>query len=402
MRVLHVIAGMAPRYGGPLLSCLGLCYELARRGEQMAIYTTNIDGDSDLDTPLEQAVWDQGVEIRYFPVQTPRSYTLSLPLARALKTAIPQYDLVHIYSLYLFPPTVAAYYCRRYNVPYLVEPHGTLDPYLFQRHRGRKWLYERVFEWRNLNQAAAIRFTTAEEQELTRPLNLRAPGVVIPIGIDSPPDEGTIPVGTFHTAWPETQDKKLLLFLSRLHFKKGLDILTKAFGLIARQRDDVHLVLAGPDDQGYGVQVRDWLAAEGVLAKCTFTGMLLGKEKWAAFRDAAVFVLPSYTENFGIAVVEAMAAGVPVVISDKVNIWREVTDAGAGVAVGCDAQELCDALLPLLANPETGKVMGLRGRQLVEQQFSWDVIGDRMLQVYRQILEQRTPMRTGHRPDEQG
>ncbi len=389
MKILHVIASLAPRYGGPSKACLDLCREMARRGERVAIYTTNIDGNGELNVPLGLPVCRDGVEIRYFPVQPPRYYKFSLPLARALRTAIPQCDLVHIHSLYLFPSTAAAHYCRHYGIPYLIRPHGTLDPYLYGRHRRRKWIYERLFEWRNLNKAAAIHFTTVEEQELARPLGLKSPGVVVPIGMNLQDYDDAPPAGTFRAVHPEMHGQKIILFLGRLNFKKGLDLLAKAFGEVGRKRDDVHLVVAGPDDDGYGVQVRRWLKAEGVLEKSTFTGMLLGADKLAALRDADVFVLPSYTENFGIAVVESMAMGLPVVISNKVNIWREVVQAHGGLVVNCDVQEVGQALLTLLQAPALGKEMGKHGRQLVEERFTWEVVGEQMVQVDRQILSQR-------------
>ncbi len=395
MRILHVIASLAPRYGGPSKACLELCRELARRGEQVAIYTTNIDGDGQLDVPLDRPQWKDGIEIRYFPVQTPRYYKFSFPLARALKAAIAHYDIVHIHSLYLFPPTIAAYYCRRYGVPYLIRPHGTLDPYLFRRHRGRKWIYESLFERKNLNEAAAIHFTSLEEKELTRPLRIKTPGVVVPIGVDLPDYEAATPTGEFRAARPETQDKKIVLFLGRLNFKKGLDLLAKAFGQIGRRREDVQLILAGPDGDGYGAQIRQWLKAERVLGQTTFTGMLLGSQKMSAFRDADVFVLPSYTENFGIAVVEAMASGLPVVISNKINIWREVAEARAGLVVNCDVHEISNALLTLLVDPMRGKEMGKRGRRLVEKRFTWETVGEQMVQEYRQILSRRDFLTAG-------
>jgi glycosyltransferase involved in cell wall biosynthesis len=395
MRILHVIASLAPRYGGPSKACLELCQELARRGEQVAIYTTNIDGDGELDVPLGLPVCRGGVEIQYFPVQSPRYYKFSLPLARALRTAIPQYDLVHIHSLYLFPSTVAAHYCRHYGIPYLIRPHGTLDPYMYGRHRTRKWIYERLFEWRNLNHAAAIHFTTAEEQELTRSLGLKAPGLVVPLGVNLQDYADAPPAGNFRAVHPETHGQKLILFLGRLSFKKGLYLLAKAFGEVGRKRDDLRLVVAGPDDEGCGVQVRRWLEAEGVLEKSTFPGMLLGSEKLAAFRDADMFVLPSYTENFGIAVVEAMACRLPVVISNRVNIWREVGDANAGLVVNCDVQEVGQALFTLLEAPGLGREMGKQGRQLVEARFTWEAVGEQMIQVYEQILTKRHPFIEG-------
>src|SRR3989442_10257614 len=184
IRIVQLIGGLPPGCGGPSKACFELCRELARRGDDLAIYTTTIDGDGDLPVPLAEPQWIEGVQIRYFPVQWPRRYVFSPPLAKALKVAIPQYDLVHIHSLYLFSSLAAAHYCQRFGVPYLVQPHGSLDPYLYQRHRGRKRIYELLVERRNLNRAAAIHFTTEEERELTRPLRLEAPGIVAPVGLN--------------------------------------------------------------------------------------------------------------------------------------------------------------------------------------------------------------------------
>lgn len=386
MRILHVIWGLAPRYGGPPQVCLELCQELAQQGEQVTIYTTNIDGPGTLDVPLGRPVWDNGVEIRYFPVQTPRSYAMSRPLAHAVRRAIPEQDIVHIHMLYNFPSTVAAHYCRRAAVPYLVWPHGALDPYLFRRHRGRKWLYERLFEWRNLNRAAAIHFTAQEEEALVRPLGLRARGVIAPPGVHAERYGDGPGRATFAELWPETRGRRVVLFLGRLNFKKGLDLLAKAFGQLTRQRGDVHLLLAGPDNDGYGDAVRQWLETEGVLHRCTFTGMLVGSQKLAALSNADVFVLPSYTENFGVAVVEAMACGLPVVISNRVNIWREVAEAGAGLVVNCDASEVSRALDAVIEDPAARAVMSERARRLVAERFNWAAAGQRMVEVYHEIL----------------
>src|ERR1019366_5643046 len=131
----------------------------------------------------------------------------------------------------------------------------------------------------------------------------------------------------FARDWPETSGKKVILFLVRLNFKKGLDLLSKAFGAVDRTRSDVHLFLAGPDNEGYGKKGRQWLEDVRVLGRGTFAGMLEGERKDAAFAAADIFVLPSYTENFGIAIAEAAAAGLPVIVSNKVNIWREISDA---------------------------------------------------------------------------
>ena len=387
-----MISSLAPRYGGPPQVCLELCQELAQRGERVAIYTTNIDGPGTLDVPLEEPVWTNGVEIRYFPVRPPRGYALSFPLGRALRRVISEQDVVHIHSLYFFPSTVAAHHCRRAGVPYLVRPHGTLDPYHFRHHRGRKWIYERLIEWRNLNRAAAIHFTTLEERELTRPLGLTAPGVVVAPGVHPERYVGDDRAGrAFREEWAEVGDRRIVLFFGRLTAKKGLDVLAQAFGRLARQRSDVHLVVAGPDNDGYGQVVRRWLEAEGVLDRSTFTGMLLGSRKLAALRAADVFALPSHTENFGVAVVEAMACGLPVVISDQVNIWQEVRSAGAGVVVSRDAGQVARALADLLDDQDVRAAMGRRARGLVTEKFSWASAGARMVEVYRAIVARARP-----------
>ncbi len=385
IRILHVAWTLSPRNGGPPKAAVEMCRELARRGEHVAIYTTNLDGKGRLPVPLgEPVIGEDGVEYRYFPVRG--DYSLSFPFAAALRRAVPQYDLVHVHSLYRFTSTVACYYSRRYGVPYVVRPHGTLDPYIFYHHRLRKRVYERLFERRNLEAAAAVHFTAYEELELARSLGLRFKGVVVPLGVTLDSDETPVPEGMIRNYWPETRGKRILLFLGRLTYKKGLDLLVKAFGAIARRRDDVHLLIAGPDDENYGGFVEQWLKEERVAEKATFTGMLLGNKKAAALRGSDLFLLPSYSENFGIAVVEAMANGLPVVISNRVNIWREIREARAGEVVNCDAEELTRAVCALLDDEPLRRSVCAHGRTLVRERFTWEVAGKRLQEMYQQIL----------------
>jgi glycosyltransferase involved in cell wall biosynthesis len=328
------------------------------------------------------------VEIRYFPIQAPRFWGTSLPLALALRQKVPAVDLAHIHSLYLFHNLVAGHYCRRDATPYLVRPQGILDPFIYRRHRWRKRLMECWFENRNIRRAAALHFTAAEEAELAAPYTFGTPGLVVPLGIDY--DEFAVlpEPGSFRRRYPEIGDKPIILFFGRVNFKKGLDILAKAFGAVARRRPDVHLVIAGPDNEGWGARVRTWLDEEGVLSRTTFTGMLLGPDKFAVLRDANMFVLPSYSENFGLAVIEAMAAGLPVIISDKVNIWREVQAEGAGRVIPCDAPALADQILNLLDDSDTAAGMGQKGRALVQDRFQWPTIARSLAEVYGRIIDE--------------
>ena len=386
MKILHVIANLAPRYGGPPKACFEMARAVANLGHAVSIYTTNQDGPVELDVPINQPVFKDGVEIRHFPIQHPRFWGCSIPLARALRKAIREYDIVHIHSLYLFHNMVAAHYCRKYNVAYLIRPHGTLDPYIYKRHRLRKTVIELLFERRNIKRAVAMHFTTEEEKNLAEPYIFQAPGIVVPHGLDLSEYESLPEQGTFRTRYPETIGKKIVLFFGRLNFKKGLDLLVRAFASVAQVRDDVHLVLAGPNNESFGGKVRVWLKEEGVFDRAIFTGMLLGKDKLAVLRDADMFVLPSYSENFGISVVEAMACGVPVVISDKVNIWREVAASGAGKVASCDADRFAEIISELLDNPEAAKEMGEKGKALVKERYQWSSVALALEDAYRSIV----------------
>jgi glycosyltransferase involved in cell wall biosynthesis len=388
MRILHVIPSLAMRHGGPPKAAQELCRELVHIGHEVTIYTTDLDGNQRLDLPVDQPIrGEDGVVRWYFATQRSGLYGVSMSLIRAMRSNIRNFDVVHIHTLYRFTSTVAAHYCRRDGVPYILRPHGTLDPFLFHRHRLRKRIYEALFETRNLRNAAAVHFTANEEMRLAESLGLRFRGVVVPLGVDPKlPTNRDQLREQFSRDWPATRGKKVILFLSRLNFKKGLDLLAKAFGAVARARSDVHLFLAGPDDEGYGRKVSQWLSDEGALDRATFAGMLSGERKAAAITAAEVFVLPSYSENFGFAVVEALAAGVPTIISNKVNIWREVSDARAGLVVNCDADELARAILTLLDDGELRRDLGEAGRQLVAEKFNWPDIAVRMTAVYRDVI----------------
>jgi glycosyltransferase involved in cell wall biosynthesis len=185
-----------------------------------------------------------------------------------------------------------------------------------------------------------------------------------------------------------------VVYFGRINFKKGLDILARAFAKVARDRQDVRLVLAGPDTEGYGDKVRGWLAEGGVLEKATFTGLLEGDLRFAALQQADVFALTSYTENFGQVVAEAMASRVPVLISDQVNIWPEVKQSDAGIVVRCDVEATADALRTMLADPVRGREMGANGRRWTSEHLPWSVVAAQMARAYEDIAGDRVVLRS--------
>ena len=371
--------------GGPAKLAPEMCRALARRGHEVSLYTTNFDEGGVLDVPLDKPVMDGGVTTRYFPVSRPRRWKFSRPLGEAIRNEVKNFDIVHIHNLYLFHTWVTAHYCRKHGIPYLISPHGCLDPFIRRKSRVKKAVYHWLIEKRNLDRAAAIHYAAQFEMDLAHAaLSIQAPGGVVPYVVELDEYRNLPPRGTFRSRFPEVGDNLIILFLSRINFKKGLDLLARSFGLIARQRQDVRLVIAGPDNDGYARQVRQWLAEAGVLPYTVFTGMLTGVDKLAALADADLFVLPSYTENFGIAIIEAMACGLPVVISNRVNIWREVGEAG--VVVDCDVDQLAEAMRQMLDDPAGRKQLGAKGKRLVEELFPWEKVADQMIKLYQKIL----------------
>ena len=360
---------------------------VARRGHDVAIYTTDRELEAAEIPPLDRPVMRDGVELRVFHQHAPTVFATSLPLARALAGAVPRADVVHLHSLYLFHVWATARLCRRHGVPYLLRPHGTLDPYLWKRHRARKWVMERAFQDRVIRQAAALHYTAAEEMKLAEPYVHGTPGVVIPNGLDLSEYADLPPPGRLRARYPEIGTRRIVLFLGRLNFKKGLDLLIPAFAEARAADPDLHLVIAGPDD-GMRREVEGWVAKAGVGHRVTFTGMLDHQRKLEAFRDSAMFVLPSYSENFGIAVVEAMACGVPVAISDKVNIWREVAEAGAGLVGTTAVASVAEQIRRLARDPDAA-AMGARGRRLVEGKYAWNRIAADLESVYRSLAAKR-------------
>lgn len=390
MKVLFVISSLSLRHGGPPKACLETAESLNELGHSVVICTTEDLQNEDLS--ILSDLQNKGISIQIFPITWSRFFLtryfyFSLALAQYLKKNIAQFDIVYVYSLYRFPPTVGAFYSRNNKVPYIINLHGSLDPYLYRKNRGIKALYERLVELKNLNNAAAIHFTTQEERELVKPLNLKTKTIVIPLGIrlkDYMHDRKLA-----EKYFPELKGKKILLFFGRINFKKGLDLLVPAFAQILKDIPDLWLVLAGPDNEGYGEKVRGWLKEYKIEDKALFTGMLLGGKKGAILSLADLFVLPSYTENFGIAVVEAMAMERAVVISDKVNIWREVKEAGAGLVVPCRVDEIARACVTLLKDPQLALEMGRRGRMFVEARYSLEATTRELEKEFQKIMEEQ-------------
>ncbi len=388
MRILHVASSLAPELGGPSKACVEMARAVAARGHSVEIFTTDwgLEGKVDISgAPVPEGP----AAIRYFPVHSPRILKPSWPLAQALNRHVGSFDVVHLHSLYLFHDWVTPRACRRAGVPYIVRPHGTLDPYIRRRHRWRKAIAEALFQNRVMREAAAIHYTAEDEMRLAAPFAQGTRGVVVPLGIDVDTYQALPDPYVFRARYPETGSRRIVLFMSRLHEKKGLDLLVPAFARVIASRPDLHLVVAGPDD-GVGGALRRWIAEAGLSGRASVVGMLSGADKLAALSAASLFVLPSYSENFGVVVLEAMAAGLPVLISDKINIWREIADAAAGLVVAPDADALEAGMARLLDQPEMAARMGRAGRRLAETRFAWPGVAAELERLYAEIASRRS------------
>ena len=388
MKILHLVQCYTPayRYGGPIKSVHELNKWLVRRGIEVAVYTTNIDGPYKLDVPLNQEVIIDGVKVYYFPIIF-RPWQYSFSLHRALAKNLKYFDAVHITSVFLSASTLGAYYAKKFNKPYVISPRGSLMKEPLQKKSSlKKRIYISLFEKRNLKAADAIHFTVEAEKDeyLKAGLPLKK-GIVIPNGLDLEEFKEITPSGAFRKKWNIDSQKKVVLFLSRLNWKKGLDTLIPAFAEVVEKEPKAILAIVGNDDEGYRKKVEFLISNFQLKDKVIFTGMLLGKDKLAAFRESDVFVLPSYAENFGMAVLEAMYLGLPVIITKNVGIAPSVSRGGAGIVVNKDEKEVSEAILKILNNPSLAKKMGQCGRQLVQKEFSPVSVAEKFVELYNEL-----------------
>ena len=392
MRIMHVISYTTPEAGGSVLLALNLARRLAGRGHEVAVYTTNQRFPKGVeDVPLDRPVDMDGVAIHYFPCEF-GPMLISRRMGAAFARDMTSFDVVHSHGIYRYPQIAAGHYARRAGVPYIVRPHGSLDPFVYNQKERRlfKRVFERLFMYRYLNSAALLHFTDQEELERIRFLGLQSEPVVVPNGIDTAIYHRPDLEGRFR-ALHGLGDRKILLHLGRIARQKGLDITVRAFAKLRHEHPDAVLVIAGPDNTGFTATVDGWIADAGVGDAVLYTGMLTGETKLAALVDADLFVSPSYFENFGTTVVEAMAAGTPVAISDQVYIWREIVEPGAGLATPLDVEAFAAALSAILADPGRCRAMGERAFTVARQRFDWNSVLPGIEAAYATAIARRHP-----------
>jgi glycosyltransferase involved in cell wall biosynthesis len=394
LRVLQIVPSISLVYGGPSQMVMGLSAALAQAGVEVTVLTTDSNGDAGqppLDVPLNQPVQQNGYQILYFRCSPFRRYKFSLDLLRWLYGHAGEFDLAHIHALFSPVSTAAATVARQKKLPYLLRPLGTLDPADLQKKKRLKQIYAGLLERPNLGGAAAIHFTSVQEAKVSERFGTLTKDVVIPLGVQLPspmPGQG---LARAQLGIPES--RPLVLFMSRIDPKKGLNLLIPALEALLAEGLDFHFVLAGtnPQDPGYENKILEQVQASALGDRTTITGFVSGDFKASLLQDADLFVLPSYYENFGIAVAEAMAAGTPVVISDRVYIWEDVRDAAAGWVAPCEVEALTFALRSPLMEAAERHRRGLNAQAYAQKHYTWSAIAQQTIQVYQQILATHAP-----------
>jgi len=379
---------------------LGLSAALAAKNIDVTILTTDSNGDIGqlpLDVPLNEPIQQNGYQIIYFRCYPWRRYKFSFSLLQWLNENARQFDLAHLHALFSPVTTLAATIARYHHLPYIIRPCGMLDPADLQKKKRLKQIYAALLERPNLAGAAAIHFTSKEEAKISERFGLNFTGKMpVPRDLGSTgkmpvPRDLVIPLGVtaglFRKRWRESQ-VPIILFMSRIAPKKGLDLLIPALENILGSGIEFHFILAGsnPQDADYETKIKVQIHNSSLAKYTTITGFVSGDLKVELLTKADLFVLPSYYENFGIAVAEAMTAGVPVVISDRIHIAEDIQQAEAGWVEALEVGAIANSIKSALLNPQERERRGLNGKEYAQKHYNWEAIAQQTIDAYQQIL----------------
>ena len=379
MKLLHVVPSYLPavRYGGPIYSVHALCKALVRLGHEVEVFTTNVDGPGVSPVPVATPVDIDGVKVTYFATGVGRRIYRSPGMAAALGERARSFDAIHMHSVFLWPTTAAARAARKYGVPYLISPRGMLVPDLIRKKSTSiKTAWIKLFEARNIAGAAAVHVTSDVEAEEFRKMGLAARRIVVVAnGVDAPGEIAN------RGRQAQRSPRPSVLSLGRINWKKGLDRLVRAMPHVENAR----LLIVGNDEEGYQPKLERIARELGVASRVEYVGAAHGDAKWELMAGADVFVLASHSENFGNVVLEAMACGVPVVVTPEVGIASAVKTCDAGLVVDGKPETLGRAIGALLASPDERLRLGVNGRRCVAEHFSWEAIAKTMSATYAEV-----------------
>jgi glycosyltransferase involved in cell wall biosynthesis len=377
IRSLDVLTHIDPRYGGMSVAVAGLSRATAGTGRCAAKLAAVCDAGERSDLARQN-----GFQFVRIPFDGPRPLA-DVRMKRRLREVVRASDVVHIHGIWDAHSLAVGSLAREYGKPVIASAHGMLETWALNDKHWKKTVYAGLFERPNLRRSHCLRALTRTEASNYRSFGLASPIALIPNGVDAPE---SISPQLFLERFPHLAGKCLMLFLGRIHYKKGVDLLCRAWAKLCGRYPGTHLVLAGPDFEGTRASVEALIQDLGISGSVSFTGMLEGDLKWSALAACAVFVLPSHSEALSVAVLEAMAAGRPVIITRQCN-FPEVARAGGGWIIEPDAGQIEAAMEEFLSLPESSAAaVGAQGQRLVRERHNWGVIGRQMVEVYEWVL----------------
>lgn len=397
MRILSISSYYKPAYiyGGPVKSISAMCEGLAILNQDVTVLTTNANGSQRLNVPLGKPIDIDGVKIIYYPINSglPASYYYSPSLAKAIKQEIHKFDIVIIEGLFSYIVRSAVASCQKYQKPYIIPPRGQLLPWSLGQKRVKKYLYLKMVGYNYLNHAAAIHCTDQYELEILKHLNIRSPLFVVGNGIDTNKYMGK-ERGIFRNKYGIPADGRVLLFLGRLHVKKRPDIALRTFANVFSVYPNAYFFICGPDEQLLSHKLMQEAYQLGCSDRVFITGLINGDQIPQVLADADLVVMPSelQSENFGMSAVEALAAGVPVLVSKGIPIGARIEHEGIGRIASTSVNEFSNAAIQMFTNMQELKDMGNKGQIFVQQNYDINIIAKKMLRQYQSIYTTGKPL----------
>ncbi len=388
MRILHVISSLDPKDGGPPKIAACIASAQAAMGHDVHLLTESEAGREEYVRHLLDAVPGiDRVKLQQVPKNGEWRWLLDPEKKRIARDAVSQVDAVHLHNVWNPILIAAGKACRKLNKPYLILLNGMLDPWSLSQKALKKKLAIALVYKKLYNGAAALHLGNTHERELIKPLGLTARGEIIPNGVFEEDLHDLPAKGTFYKMHPELHDLPFILFMSRLHYKKGLDYLADAFAVFAESNNEAHLVVAGPEE-GAGDAFKEQIANAGLTDRVHVIGPIHGEEKRAALVDATCFCLPSRQEGFSVAITEAIGHGVPAVITEGCH-FPEVETEGAGRVLPLDAKRVGHALIEVMSDPGLRQQMSEKGRALALGRYTWPKVAQQTVGIYESALKQK-------------
>jgi glycosyltransferase involved in cell wall biosynthesis len=397
VKILHVIPSISAARGGPSRALIDMVHALQAEGIDVEVAATNDDGDNLLAVPLDRRIEYEGLPIYFFARFSPkipavREFAFSRSFTTWLWQNITNYDLIHVHALFSYTSTVAMAIARMRGVPYLTTAHGALREWSLQHKPQKKQAYLKLIERANIDRAGAIHVTCQQELDELVALNFRSPAFILPLALTEIPVQIPDAAQRLRQSLNCPADEPIILFLSRLHYQKGLDYLIPALGRCRDRR--FTFAIAGSGTPAYEAEIRAMLATAQIADRTQMVGYVDGIQKDLLLQGADLFALTSTSESFGMAVLEALVVETPVLVTASVGLATVVRDRDLGYVANLDIDDITRSLTEFFTDPDRAKTIGSRARQFTIAHYTWDKIASNLVRVYLSIID-RQPLPPG-------